>query len=205
MSATSKPLHPQQQQIGAVYAKSILFAAKANNELEEVVAELDSLGEDVLQKQPRLIGVLGSTRVSFAEKSAFIDRIFSGRSTTSLVNFLKVVCRHGRFDCIQAIVSETRRLYNDEIGVVDVSITSSSELESASVDRIVEKLEAAIGKKVNLTALIDEQLLGGLQIRVGDTVFDGSIQAQLERVRKSTVQNSVEKIRAQFDRFASVL
>lgn len=204
MSATSKPLHPQQQQIGAVYAKSILFAAKGSNELEEVVAELDSLGEDVLLKQPKLTDVLGSTRVSFSEKSALIDKVFSGRSTKSLVNFLKVICQHGRFDCIQAIVSETRRLYNDEIGVVDVLITSASDLDSTAIERIVEKLESVIKKKVNLTTLVDSQLLGGLQIRVGDTVFDGSLQAQLERIRRATVQNSVEKIRAQFDRFASI-
>lgn len=204
--ATSKKrsFDPQQQQIGAVYAKSLLAAARESGNIEEVVTQLDALGDEILEKQPRFLELMSSTRISSDEKTGMIDRIFRSQLSTTLVNFLKVISRKGRFDCLPAIVHEARRLYNEEAGVVEALVTSAEPLDSDLQNQIASKLESALGKKVNLTMAVDPAMLGGLRIRVGDTVFDGSLKSQLERVRKTAYEKSAEQIRAQFDRFAEV-
>lgn len=203
MAASKKSLDPQEQQIGSVYAKSLLAAAKSSGDLEEVVDQLLTFGEEVLAKQPKFIELMNSSRLSGAEKLQLIDRVLQSKASPTLVNFLKVVSQKGRFDCLNAIVSETRRLYNEETGVVEVLVSSATELDESLRGQIVSKLESVLGKKVSLDASVAPEMLGGLKIRVGDTVFDGSLLSQLDRVRKSTYEKSAEQIRAQFDRFAA--
>lgn len=195
-------LDPQQQQIGAVYAKSLLAAARDSGALDEVVNQLVSLGQDVLSQQPRLLDLMTSNRVSQADKYKMLDRIFQSQAHPVLLNFLKVVSRKGRFDCLPAIAHQAQRLYHEEIGVVQTLVTSASELDDSTRDQIAGKLESILGKKVDLSVSVDPSLLGGLKIRVGDTVFDGSLQTQLERVRAAAFEKSAEQIRSQFDRFA---
>lgn len=199
---SAKTFHPEQLQIGSVYAKGILAAATQNGEAQAVVAEMESLQNDVLDRSPQLITVLGSTRVSMAEKSTLIDTLFKGRASATFTRFLKVICQHGRFDCIGAIIAETRRLHNLEQNIVEVLVTTAAPLSDADQRRVMERLESALKKSVTLQTLVDPSILGGLQIRVGDTVFDGSLQAQLERIRKATVEKAAQKIRGQFDRFS---
>lgn len=201
-TSAKKSLDPQQQQIGAVYAKSLLAAARESGDLERVVEELESFGTEVLVQQPRFLEVMESTRIGQNEKLQLIDRVFQNNASPTLVNFLKVISRKGRFECIGAIVHEVRRLYNEEIGIVEAQVTAASELEESVQQQIAEKLATILGKKVNLSLSVDPSMLGGLKIRVGDKVFDGSVQSQLERVRRTTFEKSAETIRAQFDRFA---
>jgi len=203
MSSTgSNSFNPELQPIGAVYAKSVLAAAKSNNELENIVQELDELGLEVLPKQPKLVEFLSASHIRYDVKAKLVDSVFGGRASSTLVNFLKVVCQHDRFDCIFAIIGEARRIFNEEMGVVDVTVTTASPIDDALNDRIVKSLEGRLGKKVNVESEVDPSMLGGLRIRVGDTVFDGGMDSQLERARREAFESASEKIRSAFDKFA---
>lgn len=205
--ASSGSFDPQVQQIATVYARGFLQAA----ERESGPAELTSLSETLegvvdllVAKNPKLADRLSSTRMSSADKTVLLRKLLGGRVPGTVVRFLGVVCQHGRFEYIQAIAAQVRRLANEKAGLVPVTVTSAVALPEEVVTRVVQSLETALGKRIELTQAVNAELLGGLQVRVGDTVFDGSVQNRLERVRRTAIERTAERIRADINRFVAV-
>jgi F-type H+-transporting ATPase subunit delta len=95
-------------------------------------------------------------------------------------------------------------LFNRVSGIVPVTIISAVELPTDVESRVTDNLSRVLGGKIQLSKSVQPELLGGIQIRVGDTVFDGSVQGRLERVRRTAFERAAERIRAEFDRFVSV-
>jgi F-type H+-transporting ATPase subunit delta len=199
---------PQVQQISTVYARGFLQAA--NKELgqpsavEPVVEELEAVAVAVFAAQPKLVELLSSNRMPLADKVNLLHRIFGSRVTSVVLRFLGVICQHGRFDLIRSIAERVRDLFNQAAGIVPVTIISAVELPAEVESRVTENLSRALGMKIELSKAVDPLLLGGLQVRVGDTVFDGSVQGRLERVRRTAFERAAERIRVEFDRFVSV-
>ena len=199
---------PQVQQISTVYARGFLQAA--NKELgqpsavEPVVEELEAVAVAVFAAQPKLVELLSSNRMPLADKVSLLHRIFGSRVSSVVLRFLGVICQHGRFDLIRSIAERVRELFNQAAGIVPVTIISAVELPAEVESRVTENLSRALGMKIELSKAVDPLLLGGLQVRVGDTVFDGSVQGRLERVRRTAFERAAERIRVEFDRFVSV-
>jgi F-type H+-transporting ATPase subunit delta len=199
---------PQVQQVATVYARGFLQAAQRELGSEvavwDAVEELEVLATQVFAHQPGMVARLSSSRASLADKVALLKKVLGDRVSSVVVRFLGVLCQHGRFDFLGPIVSQTRVLANQAAGIVPVVITSAVELPADVEERVTQSLAAKLGGKIALTKKIDPELLGGLQVRVGDTVFDGSVQGKLERVRRTAFERAAERIRAEFDRFVSV-
>jgi len=199
---------PQVQQVATVYARGFLQAAQRElgNEAAvcEAVEELEALSTQVFADQPGIVARLSSSRASQADKVALLKTVLGGRVAGVVVKFLGVLCQHGRFELLGPVVAQTRVLANQAANIVPVVITSAVELPADVEARVTQNLAAALGGKIELTKKIDPELLGGLQVRVGDTVFDGSVQGKLERVRRTAFERAAERIRAEFDRFVSV-
>jgi len=199
---------PQVQQVATVYARGFLQAAQheLGNEAAvwEAVEELEALSTQVFAHQPGIVARLSSSRASQADKVALLKKVLGGRVSGVVVKFLGVLCQHGRFELLGPVVAQTRVLANQAANIVPVVITSAVELPADVEARVTQNLAAALGGKIELTKKIDPELLGGLQVRVGDTVFDGSVQGKLERVRRTAFERAAERIRAEFDRFVSV-
>lgn len=199
---------PQVQQVATVYARGFLQAAQRELGSEvavwDAVEELEGLSGQVFAQQPALVTRLSSSRANQAEKVALLRKVLGERVSSVVVRFLGVLCQHGRFDLLGPIVAQTRVLANQAAGIVPVVITSAVELPADVEERVTQNLAAKLGGKIELTKKVDPELLGGLQVRVGDTVFDGSVQGKLERVRRTAFERAAERIRAEFDRFVSV-
>ena len=88
-------------------------------------------------------------------------------------------------------------------GRVQAVLTTATEVEEAVVQRVAERLTSVLGKTVSLDAVVDPDVIGGMVIRVGDTVYDGSVVNQLAQVRARAIQQSADAIREKLDRFAS--
>ncbi len=206
--AAAVAFDPQVQQIATVYARGFLQAASHElpdlKAVQSAVEELEVLTSQVFAKNSQLVDRLSASRGGMSEKIALLRKVLGGQVSGIVVRFLGVICQHGRFDLIAAVSAQVRILVNQSSGVVPVVITSAVELPADVEVRVTENLEAALGKKIELTKRVDPELLGGLQVRVGDTVFDGSVQGRLERVRRTAFERAAERIRAEVDRFVSV-
>ena len=200
-SNTSSTFDSGQQYLATVYAKALLGATQQSANTEAVLEELDSLIDDVLDSLPNLDATLSSPRVPLEDKVAMLDKAFADKMAKDLLNFLKVVCGHGRFDCVRAMRKAAHRLFNEARNRVEVSVRSAEELDQTTTELIAKRLREALGSDVSLTTEVDPELIGGLVVRVGDTVFDGSVANRLLRIRKDAVERTTQEIRKSLDRF----
>jgi F-type H+-transporting ATPase subunit delta len=191
-----------QQQLGKVYAKALLaFGAESGN-LDQLVDELDGIVEAV-HKVPGLQAALESPRIGWEAKSDLLDKAFGGRVDRAAINFLKVVGSKGRFDCLGSIASSARAMQDEMAGRVQAVLTSASEIDDSVKSRIAEQLSKVLGKAVAIQSAIDPAILGGMVVRIGDTVYDGSVVNQLAQVRTRAVKRASDEIRQKLERFAT--
>jgi F-type H+-transporting ATPase subunit delta len=190
------------QHLGTVYAKALLGAAERAGQADEVVDELESLVADVLDKMPSLEELLKSPRLEHEERLPILDKAFGGKLSPTTLTFLKVVSKHGRLDCLRAIARAARKQLNATRGRVEVLVETAYPISSPIRERIVGRLTQLLGREVMLTTDVNEDLLGGLVVRVGDTVYDASLAARLKKMQQVTLDHTKQAIRASLDRFA---
>jgi len=189
------------EHIAAVYAKALLDAVQNIDQAAARIEEFDALIADVFDRFPKLESVLVSPLVSPDEKAGILDRVLKGRASDVLVNFLKVVAQHDRLDCLRAIHSQTHALYNQLRNRISVKLTTAVPLSSGEATRIVAGLRAQLGGEPVLEQQVDPDLIGGAVLRVGDTVYDGSIANQLLNLRQQMIDRNAHEIQGRRDRF----
>ena len=189
------------QYLGTVYAKALLTAADKSGNTPEVLDEFDSLVSDVLEKLPKFELMLSSPRVPLPDKIATLDKALAGKIKKELLNFLKVVVEHGRFDCLRAMNKTARRLFNESRGRIEVQVKTAEALVSQTRELVVSRLTASLGKEVEVNAIVDPKIIGGMVVRVGDRVFDGSVSNRLSRLRDMALEQTAQQIRDSIDRF----
>ncbi len=190
------------QQVGALYAKALLGATEAGGQTAQVLDELDSFVSDVLEKMPDFDAVLSSALVSHEDKVALLDRALEKQASDIFLNFLKVVSGHGRLDCLRAIRWAAHKLYDEMSGRIPVEVRTARPLDEASVTRLTERLQTMLGGQPELRQKTDPDLIGGIVLRVGDTVYDGSIANGLKQVRGQMLNRSVHEIQSRRDSFS---
>src|SRR5262245_50687808 len=112
------------QQVGGIYAKALLGATEKSGSTAAIVDEFDSL-LDALDQFPDLAALLSSNIVKQEEKTAILDRVFGGRVSPLLMDFLKVVANHGRLDVLRAIHGEVLKQYDDMRGRIRVRMSTA--------------------------------------------------------------------------------
>lgn len=190
-----------QQPVAAVYAKAFLGAAAAKGYVGDLVAELADVVHEALDRFPDFEALLSSALVSHDDKLAQLDRVFGGRVSTTVLDFLKVISKHGRLNLLRAIQQEVQRLYEDASGQVRVEVRTASPLDSNLAAKLAGSLQTRLGATPKLEPKVVPELIGGLVLRIGDTVYDGSIERQLEQVREQMIHRSVHEIQSRRDRF----
>ena len=196
------PIDAGRQHLGSVYAKALLGAAEQVGQAEQAVAELEALISDVLSKLPQLDEALKSPRLTHEERLPILDKAFGGKLSPTTLTFLKVVSRHGRLDCLRAIARAARKQLNSASGRVEVLVETAYLLSNPVRERIVARLTQMLGRQVILSTNVNEDLLGGLVVRVGDTVYDASLAARLKRMEAVTLEHTKHTLRESLERFA---
>lgn len=191
-----------QEHLGTQYARALLGAAARRGQAAAVVDELDDLIAEVLDRAPQFEAILASPRVPAASQAAMLDKAFAGRMSTTLLTFLKVVCRHRRFACLRAIRHAARQQLNAWEGRVEVQVQAAAALSDEVRELVTRRLEALLGQRVQLVVRQDERLIGGLVIRMGDVVYDASVARGLSRLRESVRDEVARAVRESLGRFA---
>jgi len=203
MSETkSVPFDAGRQHLGLVYAKAMLGAAEKVNQVDRVLEELESVVNDVFAKLPQLFAILSAERVEFEKKEQLLDKTFKGKMSPVLLDSLKVIGRHNRLDCLHAVAVAARQLFNDARGRVAVQVRTAQPLSADLQKSISAALKQRLGKDIDLQLQVRPEILGGLVVRVGDTLFDGSLVTKLEKMRVAAIADTVATMRGAVDRFA---
>ena len=189
------------QQVGGVYAKSLLAAAEKAGKLDAVLGELDSLVDDVLDAFPEFETTLASGLLAASEKSEMLSRVTAGRTSELFNGFLKVLGEHDRLDCLRAIRTEAHRQHDEIREIVRVEVRTAVPMPKQQQDSLINRLRGLITGEPVLDLTTDPSMLGGLVFQVGDTIFDGSIARQLRLVRQQMIDRSVHEIQSRRDSF----
>lgn len=193
------------QQVAVVYAKAFVGASQAAGKegAEAAIVELESFVHDVLDRFPRLQAVLESNFIKPNEKIAILERTLSGRASKTLLVFLKVLATRERLNCLRAVSQSARALYDQMLGRVRVDVTTAVPLTDALSARLAAQLRTMVGGEPILVPRTDPDLIGGVVLRVGDAVYDGSIATQLAAIRGRMITRSVHEIQSRRDSFSN--
>ncbi len=191
---------PGAQQVAGVYARALLGAGKNGGDAGALVSEFEELVSEVLQKFPEFDALLSSPRLDADEKARILDRTLGGQASALALNVLKVLARHGRLPQLRAIVAQARHLYELEQGRRRVDVTTAVPLGDDQVERLRATLAQRLGLEPQLVRHTDPDMIGGLVVRVGDTVLDGSVATRLSRLRGQMIERSVHEIQRRRDR-----
>ena len=189
------------EHIGTVYAEALLAAAEKTRATDALLDAFDSVIDDVLDPFPEFEKVLASRLVSHEEKVGILDRVLGPRVPAMFLDFLKVVSRHERLDCLRAIHRQAHVLFDKLSERVRVRLTTPVPVDDTLAERIVAELRDLLGREPILDRRVDPDLIGGAVVRVGDTVYDGSVATGLQNMRKQMIDRSVHEIQSRRDRF----
>jgi len=190
------------EKIAGVYAEAFLNAVAAKNEpVTEAVAEFDSFVADVLDTNARFEAVLKSAVVPVDAKSAMITRVFAGRASSTFLSFLRVLARHVRLDIVRVIHREVRKLDDKRCGRIPVVVTTATEMSDEVFSGLSERLRVKLGGEPIIRKAVDPKVIGGIVVRVGDTIYDASIASQLLNLRQTMIDRSTHEIQSRRDRF----
>jgi F-type H+-transporting ATPase subunit delta len=192
---------PSSRAVARTYADALLDAA--GTETEGVLEELGSFVDDVLDKLPELREVFFSRVIGRDEKIRLIDQAIAPRTTPTVANFLRVLVRHDRLELVSLIVREARLRQETRSGKQRVQIRTALPLSDQARDHLQKRLAESLPFDPILETQVDPSLIGGIVIRVADTVYDSSLVTRVAQLRERIQQRSLHEIQSGRDRFSS--
>jgi F-type H+-transporting ATPase subunit delta len=174
------------EEIARVYAEALFEVAKQKGKLDVIRDQLGRVA-DALERDRELAVFFFSPYFSTAEKRDGIERAISG-AEPELVNFLELLVEKHRMPVIFRIRRRFDELWAKERRRLKVTLTSAVELDPEVVERVGAEIERQTDRTVELHSRVDEDVLGGLVLQVGNMVLDASIRNRLEKLRKEVAQ-----------------
>lgn len=172
--------------VQSVYAGALLELAEESNTLDAISDEVRQLGE-TLEQSPDLARLLDSKVLSEQDRGAVIDRVFKGRVSDLLLRFLHVLNRKTRLGILPGLAPAFRQALQHRRGQIEVEAHVAQPLDATQQADVAARLTQSLGRKVILRQIVNPDLLGGLKLRVGDEIVDGSVVAQLKIMREKMV------------------
>jgi F-type H+-transporting ATPase subunit delta len=176
------------EELAQVYARSLLQAALEHGKLDELREQLGQFA-DALDENRELAVFFFSPYFSTTEKRQALDTLLDGADEL-FVNFLSLLIENHRMPVIFRIRHEYERLWDEENKTLPVEITSAIALDEATTQSLGKTIGERAGRKVTLAARVDPDILGGIIIRVGNSILDASIRNRLEQLRRHVAQGA---------------
>jgi F-type H+-transporting ATPase subunit delta len=174
------------EEIARVYAEALFEVAKQKGKLDVIREQLAQVA-DALDRDRELAVFFFSPYFSSAEKRDGIERAIAG-AEPELTNFLELLVEKHRMPVIFRIRRRFDELWAEENKRLEVTLTSAVELDPEVVERVGAEIERQTDRTVELHSRVDENVLGGLVLQVGNMVLDASIRNRLEKLRKEVAQ-----------------
>jgi F-type H+-transporting ATPase subunit delta len=172
------------------YARALFSLARETNSVADMGSEVGELAALLVSEQALRDALLTPLHPARERKAVVSAIAESGGLSTLLRHFLLFLIDQRRLVDFDAIHAEFERLSNEASGLVTAEVVAASELDERRQDRLRRALSERTGQEVRLAIRVDPSLIGGAIATVGDTVFDGSLRTQLERLRATLTKGS---------------
>ena len=165
------------------YASALFGAASKADAVDAVESDLGLVGY-VLESSPALWDAMVSPIIPPAKMREILGDIFEGKVHKITLAYLRLLADKRRAEAIRQTESEYVALANEARGIVQAEVTSATPLDEDQEARLVSKLSATTGQQIQLAKRVDPSAIGGVLVRIGDTVIDGSVRGQLAALRE---------------------
>jgi F-type H+-transporting ATPase subunit delta len=166
------------------YARALAEVVAASGEYRKVLQELQDFAS-AYRESLELQAVFASPAVALPQKMKVLEAIGARLGDSPLtLTFLRVLLANYRMPLLEEVVQAFHRIANDRMGVVQVIISSASDLSEAEREALASRFRELTRKQVELEFRIDSELLGGILAQIGSTVYDGSVRGNLARIRE---------------------
>ena len=171
------------------YAEAAFEVATRDDAIEAWGAELEAaatrIGED------RVTRVLANPAIPLDQRSVALAGLLKGIAGTGASNLIQLLLKRGRIDELPRVSTEFRRLDDRRQNIIHATVTSAAALTPDEVQALSARLEQSTGGRIALATSVDAGLLGGLIVRVGDRLIDGSVRGRLERLRNQLISGAL--------------
>ena len=172
--------------IAQVYARSLFEVAKEHDKLDVVREQLGEIADAIAENHDLQVFFF-SPYFSTDEKVDGLHRALADPDE-SVVNFLELLIEKHRMPALFRIRREFDALWEEENRLLPVQVTSAIELDESTVRQIGDAIGEQTGRRIELTSEVDPGILGGIVLRVGNSILDASIRNRLEKLRKQVVK-----------------
>jgi len=173
--------------IAKTYSDALFEVGFEENKLDEFLQELTFVA-DTFKAYPEFFTIIRSPEINKGEKKEIITEIFRGKLSLEMLNFLKIIIDKNRIFYIEEIKREFERRVNDHKGIIKAVVYTVVPLSDEERGKLKEKLDKITGKNTEIVNKIDKDIVGGVLVRVGDKVIDGTIKARLDELKDSLAQ-----------------
>jgi F-type H+-transporting ATPase subunit delta len=176
------------EEIAEVYGRSLFAVAQEHDKLDVIREQLGQFA-DALQDNHDLAVFFFSPYFSTPEKKDGLTKTVEGADET-LVNFLELLIEKHRMPAIFRIRRYYDGLWEHENKILPVLISTATKLDDATVKQIGDRIAKDTGQKIELTADVNPDILGGIVLRVGNSILDASIRNRLDNLRKHVARGA---------------
>ncbi len=169
--------------VGKIYSEAIFELAAEQSCAGQVFEELTSL-KKIWTENPDVAKLLSAPTLSVSEKLKINEKVFKGRVSEMVYNFLCVITEKGRAGALTEIADAYKEKWYEAENIAEVTVTTSAPLKKELRDKLVKKLEAVYKKKVILEEKTDSSLIGGIVVNCGNEMLDGSVKNRLDSIEK---------------------
>ena len=170
------------------HAQAVFQIALERNELERWQSDLRIIGERL--QAPQLVGLLENPKVPFGEKRRIVQTVCAEISPLAMNLVLLLVARN-RLGILDELIAEYGHLVDAHQGREHAEVTTAVSLEEREKQMIETKLSEVLQKEVVVSTRVDPEIVGGMVVRIGDQLIDGSIHARLQSLKRSLIEAEV--------------
>jgi F-type H+-transporting ATPase subunit delta len=163
------------------YAEAAFELAERDATVEQWLEQLSLAGRAA--SDPQTVRRLEDPHVPLQVRVEALHTLLGAEMLPQMGNLIALVLRRRRAESLPDIARQFRRLYNRRAGIVEATATSAARLDDQELAALHARLEQITGARVELATRVDPSLLGGIQVRIGDRIIDGSVRGRLERLR----------------------
>lgn len=169
--------------LSAAYAQALLELADERNVAQPMAEQLEVLAE-LVGEYPTFRQFLADPGISPEERSGVLERVFKNRIDPLLYDTLRLLNARGRLGLIQRIAEAYRQLLDEKMGRVKVEVTVAQCLDDHELKQVKDQISQALNKDAMIQQKVDQNLIGGIVLRMGDRLIDGSVRRQLQMLKE---------------------
>ncbi len=172
--------------VARTYAEALFQASRDADRVDEVLGDIQSLVA-LLDGSPDFARLLETPAVPASDKKRILEKLLAKDLATQSMNFVKVLVDKGRAGVLRTVGREMVRLVDEHHNRVVAYVVTAVEPSPKVAEALKDRLAKRLGKEVSLDVKVDPSVYGGLMVRVGDTVLDGTIKNRLARLKERMV------------------